>query len=134
MAYQHPRTYAYLGFVASVFASLSLPLFGFCLSKFIFILGLPQTEKDISKDDRPAEIDQEFIHQRNVWTSVFAIICVGIGFSTFSQKYCFGMGGENLTFALRVKLFDAYLHKNIGWFDNKMRAPGILVNMLSEDI
>lgn len=46
----------------------------------------------------------------------------------------FGIGGENLTLALRVKLFDAFLHKNIGWFDNKNRAPGILTHMLAEDI
>jgi hypothetical protein len=31
-------------------------------------------------------------------------------------------------------LFEAYLHKHIGWFDNKNRAPGILTNILTEDI
>jgi ABC-type multidrug transport system fused ATPase/permease subunit len=46
----------------------------------------------------------------------------------------FGRGGENLTYALRVKLFEAYLSKHIGWFDNKNRAPGILTNILTEDI
>jgi len=38
MAYQHPKYFAYIGFVASVFASLQLPLFGFVLSRFIFLL------------------------------------------------------------------------------------------------
>lgn len=39
-----------------------------------------------------------------------------------------------MTQALRVKLFESLLRKNIGWFDNKNRAPGVLVNMISEDI
>jgi len=39
-----------------------------------------------------------------------------------------------LTLRLRIKLFDAFLRKHIGWFDNKDRAPGILTNILTEDI
>lgn len=46
----------------------------------------------------------------------------------------FGMGGENLTFAIRMKLFESIIFKHVGWFDNKGRAPGVLTNMLSEDI
>jgi ATP-binding cassette subfamily B (MDR/TAP) protein 1 len=65
---------------------------------------------------------------------MFVLLCFGIGFSTYFQKLFFGRGGENLTFTLRVKLFTAILHKNIGWFDNKNRAPGILTNIITEDI
>lgn len=46
----------------------------------------------------------------------------------------FGRGGENLTLKLRIKLFSSYMSKHIGWFDNKIRAPGILTNILLEDI
>lgn len=53
---------------------------------------------------------------------------------SYTQKLLFGRGGENLTFTLRVKLFEAFLHKQIGWFDNKNRAPGILTNIITEDI
>eukprot|EP00351_Strombidinopsis_sp_SopsisLIS2011_P005715 CAMPEP_0116874016 /NCGR_PEP_ID=MMETSP0463-20121206/5391_1 /TAXON_ID=181622 /ORGANISM="Strombidinopsis sp, Strain SopsisLIS2011" /LENGTH=329 /DNA_ID=CAMNT_0004517065 /DNA_START=2629 /DNA_END=3618 /DNA_ORIENTATION=+ len=35
---------------------------------------------------------------------------------------------------LRVRLFKAILSKDIGWFDNKNRAPGIITTMLIEDI
>jgi ABC-type multidrug transport system fused ATPase/permease subunit len=31
-------------------------------------------------------------------------------------------------------LFEAILFKHIGWFDNKDRAPGILGNIIQEDI
>jgi ABC-type multidrug transport system fused ATPase/permease subunit len=46
----------------------------------------------------------------------------------------FGIGGENLTLAVRRKLFEGILYKHVGWFDSKDKAPGVLTNMLSEDI
>jgi ABC-type multidrug transport system fused ATPase/permease subunit len=50
------------------------------------------------------------------------------------QKLTFGIGGDNLSYSLRLKLFAAILHKHIGWFDSKDHAPGILTNILIEDI
>jgi ATP-binding cassette subfamily B (MDR/TAP) protein 1 len=46
----------------------------------------------------------------------------------------FSYVGENLTFRIRKQLFEGILYKNISWFDNKNRAPGILSNILSEDV
>ena len=39
-----------------------------------------------------------------------------------------------MTLKLRIKLFEAILRKHVGWFDNKDRAPGVLTNILTEDI
>lgn len=39
MNYYKPLWYAVAGFIASIFAPLNLPLFGFVLSKYIFVLG-----------------------------------------------------------------------------------------------
>jgi ABC-type multidrug transport system fused ATPase/permease subunit len=33
-----------------------------------------------------------------------------------------------------MKLFEGMVYKQLAWFDNKNRAPGILSNILSEDI
>lgn len=57
-------------------------------------------------------------------------MCVGIGLSTYIQKLCFSLGGENLTYKLRVMLFEAILMKDIGWFDAKDKAPGVLTNVI----
>lgn len=125
MKYYRPFWYAVAGFCASVIASLNLPVFGFVLSEFIFVLAKPiSTEQEIS----------EFQDARNFWTIMFVTLCLCIGISTYCQKLCFGIGGENLTGTLRAKLFEAILHKNIGWFDSKNRAPGILTNIITEDI
>jgi len=121
MRYYSPKWMAVVGFIASIFASFSLPMFGFVLSQYVFLLT-----KDPSS--------QEFIDERNKWTIAFALLCVGIGLSTYIQKLCFSLGGENLTYKLRVKLFEAILMKDIGWFDAKDKAPGVLTNIIQEDI
>jgi hypothetical protein len=46
----------------------------------------------------------------------------------------FGLGGENLTLIMRDKLFKSIIYKHVGWFDSRDKAPGILTNILSEDI
>ena len=124
MHYYKPTRLAVIGFCASVVCSLSLPLFGFVLSKYIFVLS------EYDGDKTPSNT----LHQRNCWTAAFVALCIMIGSSAYIQKLYFGRGGENLTFTLRVMLFRAYLYKHIGWFDNKSRAPGILTNILTEDI
>jgi ATP-binding cassette subfamily B (MDR/TAP) protein 1 len=42
--------------------------------------------------------------------------------------------GENLTFSVRRLLWEGIIYKHVAWFDNKERAPGVLTNVLSEDI
>ena len=100
-------------------------MFGFILSQYVFVLAM-----DI---DTP-EHREEYEHERDVWTFAFMGLVVGIGLSSFVQKLCFGFGGDNLTLKLRIKLFEAILRKHVGWFDNKERAPGILTNIITEDI
>lgn len=72
--------------------------------------------------------------QRDLWTWAFIGLVLGIGLSSFTQKLCFGFGGDNLTLKLRIMLFESILRKHIGWFDNKDRAPGVLTNIITEDI
>ena len=122
--YYKPQSLAVMGFIASVVCSFSLPMFGFVLANYMFVLSMYDG----------ANTDPNTYYLRNIWTIAFVVLCLGIGLSAYFQKLYFGRGGENLTNTLRIKLFEAYLHKHIGWFDNKMRAPGILTNILTEDI
>jgi hypothetical protein len=39
-----------------------------------------------------------------------------------------------LTFTIRKNLFTGIIHKHIAWFDSKDKAPGILTNILAEDV
>jgi ABC-type multidrug transport system fused ATPase/permease subunit len=65
---------------------------------------------------------------------MFLLECIIIGIVSFLQKYVFSNVGENLTFDVRLELFKGIIYKHLQWFDSKKRAPGILSNVLSEDI
>jgi hypothetical protein len=62
---------------------------------------------------------------------MFMLLCLAIFIFTFLQKLSFGYGSENLTYKIRILLFNELLHKHIGWFDDKNRAPGILGNIIN---
>ena len=57
-----------------------------------------------------------------------------MGFTGYVQRSLFAYTGENLTLAVRNNLFESLMHKQICWYDRKDKAPGILSNILSEDI
>jgi ABC-type multidrug transport system fused ATPase/permease subunit len=75
-----------------------------------------------------------YVSRRNWWCSFFILFAFAIGIFAFIQKLIFTHLGENLTFTLRLKLFEGVIYKQVSWFDNKHRAPGVLTNTLSEDI
>ena len=50
------------------------------------------------------------------------------------EKTMFAVTGENLTFNVRRDLMRGILFKQVHWFDREDRAPGILTNVLSEDV
>ena len=121
MKYYTPTWLAVVGLIASVVAALQLPVFGFLLAKMVFTLMIPID-------------DPTFVTERDFWVTMFGLLCVGIFVSTYIQKLAFGYGSENLTHRLRALLFEAILYKHIGWFDSKDKAPGVLGNVIQEDI
>ena len=70
-----PAHHAVFGFIASVFASLSLPVFGFVLSQYIFVLAMY---------GNPMYPDlNQTIFLRNMWTISFVALCIGIGATSY---------------------------------------------------
>ena len=51
-----------------------------------------------------------------------------------SQRALFGTMGEKLTLALRTRIIEEILHKQISWFDREDRAPGIITNIIASNI
>ena len=121
MKYYTPTWLVVIGVISSAFASVQLPVFGFLLSQIVFDLMEPPNSP-------------EFRTNRDFWIAMFGIMCGGLFIFTYIQKLSFGYGAENLTYAVRVQLFEAILYKHIGWFDDKARAPGVLGNIIQEDI
>lgn len=78
--------------------------------------------------------DPEWVDERNTWILYFLGICIGLGLIGGLEKSLFGITGENLTHGVRQDLMRGILYKQVQWFDREERAPGILTNVLSEDI
>jgi len=70
MPFYKPKWLVVLGLINSAIASVQLPIFGYLLSKMVFSL---------MKDPK----SQEFIDDRNFWTWMFMIMCIGLFISTF---------------------------------------------------
>jgi hypothetical protein len=81
MKFYTPRWMALLGLFASILASAQLPMFGFILSKMVFVL-MDQSET--------------FESDRDFWTIMFGVLCAGIFISTYLQKVAFGYCAESL--------------------------------------
>ena len=111
----------YSAFIIAAVNAFAFPLFGFIFSKLMFIL-------------MGAGYTKTFAQDRDFWCGMFLIECIMIGLFSFLQKWVFSIVGENLTFDVRFDLFKGIIYKHLQWFDNKQRAPGILSNVLSEDI
>jgi ATP-binding cassette, subfamily B (MDR/TAP), member 1 len=75
-----------------------------------------------------------YVDDRNWWCGMFLLLVCMMGVVYFILKYIFFYAGENLTQDIRNQLYKNIIYKHLAWFDRKDRAPGILSNVLSEDI
>ncbi len=75
-----------------------------------------------------------FTEDRDRWVVYWFLVCLGIGIVCGIEKSLFGVMGEKLTFEIRKELMRGVVFKQLSWFDNENRAPGILTNVFSEDV
>jgi ATP-binding cassette subfamily B (MDR/TAP) protein 1 len=61
------------------------------------------------------------------WTLISVLI-------TGTERTLFGVMGERLSYVLRLDLLKGIMYKQVSWFDREDRAPGILTNIMSENI
>jgi len=111
---------ALLGFVMSALAACVMPAFGYLFTEMLFLFMMPESP-DYSND-------------RDKWIALLASVGVYAGLTGGFQKWAFTVGGENLIKTFRMKLYEGIIYKHVGWFDSKEKAPGVLSNILSEDI
>jgi ATP-binding cassette, subfamily B (MDR/TAP), member 1 len=120
MSHYSPTWLAYFSFVVTIINGFGFPLYGLIFSQILFVMLNP--------------FSTSFNDDRNFWCGMFLLLAGGVALFGFLNKYQFTYLGENLTFTIRKKVFTGIIYKHLAWFDNKDRAPGILSNVLSEDI
>jgi ATP-binding cassette subfamily B (MDR/TAP) protein 1 len=74
------------------------------------------------------------LSKRNKWFLGFIFLCIAIGILVFLEKLMYGVSGENLTNRVRQLLFRGIIYKQVSWFDDEKKAPGVLTTVLSEDV
>lgn len=121
MSYYSPKTMAFGSAIASCAQASVMPLFGWIFAQLVFVI--------MEGPDNP-----NFINDRDQWILNMFYMILGSGFANFFQKFFFTYAGENLTYDVRSLLFRSLIYKQVSWFDRKEKAPGILTNILSEDI
>ncbi|CDW84672.1 abc transporter [Stylonychia lemnae] len=118
--YYGPKFLVFLAMLASLLNSFTFPLKGMIYMKNLFVLSRYK--------------DTTFIDERNVWCSIYLALALYSGLFDFLARSLHKHLSENLSCAIRNKLYSTMIKKNVSWFDRKDRAPGILINIFSEDI
>ena len=99
MSYYSPKWVAALAIFCSCVNSVASPLFGFILSKLLFVMMMPESPK--------------FEDDRNFWCGMFLVLAFVIGIFSFFQKYLFTYVGERLTYDVRMLLMKGIIYKSI---------------------
>ena len=64
----------------------------------------------------------------------YSIYCVMNGILKGVESLLIGIAGENLTAKVRMELMKGILYKQLSWFDSEDKAPGVLTNIMAEDM
>lgn len=121
-----------IAILASVIQGSIMPVFGALLTYMLFAL-MQDTGARPGKPAVKANLDK--IWNDALYYVMWMGICTAVSFFTgFCQKYLFGVVGENVTQAMRSKLYMAFMRKDIGWFDHSDNNSGVLTGILAKDI
>lgn len=64
----------------------------------------------------------------------YLFFVLGFGFFKGSEQAMYGMAGEHLTTNVRKELMEGIIYKQLSWFDSETKAPGMLTNIMAEDM
>lgn len=117
--YTKPVINSVIGVMVSCLQGGIFPVFGILITKMLFSLMIPDKELMRSESDK--------------WCLGMFICCVASFFTAFTQKFMFGIIGENITLHIRENLYKSLVKKHMGWFDRRENAPGVLTSVLASD-
>ncbi len=120
MQYYSPKCMVVFSFLVCVVSGFGYPLHGYIFSQLVFRMMTP--------------LLPDYWYWVNFWNFMYLVLGFGIALTQFLQRYNFSALGEQLTCKMRVMLFEGIIYKHISWFDSKDKAPGVLSNVLSQDI
>jgi len=97
-----------------------MPFIGAIMAKMLFVLMDVHDLNDMRE-------------QSDQWCMLMGALAACALFTGFSQKFSFGVIGENVAFNIRQTLYRKILEKHQGWFDERDNSPGALSTTLASD-
>ena len=70
----------------------------------------------------------------NFWCLMMFICAIVAWCTGFGKLFGFGVVGENITLRMRYNMYYAIVRKNIGWYDDRENAPGVLTSVLASEV
>lgn len=114
--------YLFFGIVGSAIAGAVFPLYSFAFSHVITILSVP------GNDIRPSPLGGT-----NLYAFLFFIIGIAAYIGNWGQFAFYEICGEKFSKRFRVRVFEAYLKQEIGFFDQEENNTGALTTRLAID-
>ena len=122
-AMSKPKINIVIGIKVSILQGSLLPIFGILLGKMLFVLQYIPFFNPYSK----IRSDSDY------YCMLMLVVSILSFFTAVSQKFCFGVIGENVTMKIRKQLYAGILSKHMGWFDDKNNSPGVLSATMASD-
>ena len=110
-----------------------MPAIGVMLSKLLGYLSIPSEYLQFQHPEYEGTVAELIKEKVQLYSLVMVCVAIASGLGVLFQKISFSFLGGNVTYEIRQILYDKVLRKNIGWFDQKEHASGILTKTMSHD-
>lgn len=131
--YNSPVIFVYIGVFSSIVLGACMPVFGIFFSKYLQVTTENIPPGPYNPTMTEDHYDNIITTKTNEYIGYVAAIGGTVWFMGYLNKYMFGVVGENVTIKIRKVLYASIMRKNIGWFDDRENAPGILTSSMAQD-
>lgn len=128
LPYNNPKVLIFTGSVGAAALGGSMAFLGVGFSEYLSLLVPPIEAWELLGKDK------NYFHDTNIyWALILTGLAVVSGVGAFWQQYSFNRLGAGATLKVRELLYEKILQKDIGWFDQRDNAPGVLTNTMAQD-
>eukprot|EP00347_Sterkiella_histriomuscorum_P022139 403331544 len=118
----YPKINIFFGLISALGQGSLMPIFSIVMVKVIFALNV-----------NPFHGVDQVRKYADFYCLMILIIAISAFMFAMIQNISFGLIGENVTLKIRQLLYFRILQKNIGWFDEKDNAPGVITSTMAND-
>ena len=129
--YNNPKWLILSGSLGAAALGGSMAYLGLAFSEYLSLLVPPIEAWKLIKGE---EIGATYFHDTNIyWALILTGLAFVSGIGAFWQQYSFHRLGAGATLKVRELLYEKILQKDIGWFDERDNASGVLTNTMAQD-